>query len=67
MGVAPLKHKGIYIIYSDNKTKAGLLNKQFFSVFTVELDGDLPDLGSSPYSSVPHIQVQEKGVYKLLN
>ena len=65
MGVAPLKHEGI--IYSDNKTKAEILNKQFSSVFTVEPDGDLPDLGPSPHSPVSHIQVQEKGVYKLLN
>ena len=58
MGVAPLKHEGI--IYSDNKTKAEILNKQFSSVFTVEPDGDLPDLGPSPHSPVSHIQVQEK-------
>ena len=64
MDTTPLKHEGI--IYSDNKTEAELLNKQFSSVLTVEPEGDLPDLGPSLYSSVPHIQVQEKCVYKQL-
>ncbi len=64
-GVAALKSEGI--TYSENKDKAEILNKQFSSVFTKE-DPHIPppDLGPSPYPSLPDIVVHPPGVAKLL-
>jgi len=63
-GVAPLRDKGI--LKSNADDKAEILNKQFTSVFTKGDNPYMPDLGDSPYPSMPDIQVTETGVRKLL-
>jgi hypothetical protein len=62
-GVAPLKRNGV--AYSDNKTKAEILNDQFVSVFSKE-DETIPDLGHSNHPTLPPITVECSGVRKLL-
>ena len=55
------------LTYSDSKKKAEILNGQFSSVFTQEpQDLDLPDMGNSPYPTMPHITINGKGTEKLL-
>ena len=64
-GVAPLLHQGQYV--SDAAGKATTLNQQYASVFTHENLSDIPRKGSSPYPVMPEIQVDERGVLKLLS
>ena len=63
-GIAPLKSKGLLV--SDGQGKANILNKQYTSVFNKDDTEAPPDLGRSPYSSLPDIPVTRKGVEKLL-
>ena len=64
-GIAPLKSEGTLI--SDAKGKAGVLNKQYCSVFTNEDPvAELPQMGPSPHNAAPDIHVTVKGVEKLL-
>jgi len=65
VGVAPLKNS-MGFIQSDNKSKAEILNQQFQSVFTKENLHDSPNKGPSPYSSMKDININTKGVHKLL-
>ena len=64
-GVSPLKNKDGFV-KSDNTSKANVLNDQFVSVFMKEDTSSLPDKGPSPYPSMPNIEVNWKGVHKLL-
>ena len=64
-GVSPLKYKDCFL-KSDSTSKAKILNEQFVSVFTKEDTSSLPDKGPSPYPSMPNIEVNWKGVHKLL-
>ncbi|XP_072051476.1 uncharacterized protein [Amphiura filiformis] len=64
MGVAPLKEGNI--LHCDPKQKANILNRQFSSVFTVDSDSSLPDLGPSPHPTMNDINVSCAGVTKLL-
>jgi len=64
-GVAPLRGQD-GLTYSDPKTKADILNKQFSSVFTQEPQDIMPDLGESPYPTMPDIIIHTGGVIKLL-
>ena len=64
-GVSPLKNKDGFL-KSDSTSKANILNEQFVSVFTKEDTSSLPDKGPSPYPSMPNIEVNWKGVHKLL-
>ena len=50
----------------DNKSKAEALNKQFQSVFTDEDMSTLPQMGTSKTQDISNIQIQEKGIAKLL-
>ena len=50
----------------DNKSKAEALNKQFQSVFTDENMSTLPQMGTSKTQDISSIQIQEKGIAKLL-
>ena len=50
------------LVYSDPRTKANILNKQFASVFNNEDDSDLPDLNSSPYPTMDNIEVSTEDV-----
>ena len=51
---------------TDSTEKAEILNKQFKSVFTVEDKSTVPDKGTSPYPSIPDINVTLDGVRNLL-
>ena len=51
---------------STSKGKAQILNAQYVSVFQDEGKSELPDLGNSPYPSVPKIDVSVESVEKLL-
>lgn len=54
------------ILFSDNETKANILNEQFASVFSSELGGEVPTKGNSSYSFILECNVQQARVYKLL-
>ena len=64
-GIASLRDNGILKI--DSKEKANILNRQFHSAFTVEDNTELPDMGTSDFSSMSNISVDRNGVLKLLN
>jgi hypothetical protein len=51
----------------DNKSKAEVLIKQFQSVFTDEDMPTLPQMGTSKTQDISSIQIQEKGIAKLLS
>jgi hypothetical protein len=53
-------------LQSDNKSKVGILNEQFQSVFTKENINNFPIKGKSPYSTMEDIKINSKGVHKLL-
>ncbi|XP_072030615.1 uncharacterized protein [Amphiura filiformis] len=63
-GIAPLK-EGNHL-FSDPKTKANLLNRQFASVFTKDDSSPLPDLGPSTHPPMNGIQITNQGIVKLL-
>ena len=64
-GVSPLKNEDGFL-KSDNQSKANILNNQFESVFTKEDTSSIPDKGPSPHPEMPNIEVNWKGVHKLL-
>ena len=51
----------------DNKSKVEVLIKQFQSVFTDEDMPTLPQMGTSKTQDISSIQIQEKGIAKLLS
>ena len=53
-------------VHSDSQAKADILNMQFSSVFTIGNASNVPSLGVSPYSELPHITVYVAGVRTLL-
>ena len=65
IGIPPLKNNDSSISVTD-KDKAETLNDYFHSVFTQE-QLPIPDLGKSPYSSVPDLNISPEGVYKQLS
>ncbi|KAK3101678.1 hypothetical protein FSP39_005405 [Pinctada imbricata] len=65
-GVAPLKSSD-GLTYSDQATKANILNEQFSSVFNANEDlTTIEDIKSPPYSPMPDIEISTRGVQKLL-
>ncbi|XP_072014864.1 uncharacterized protein [Amphiura filiformis] len=64
VGVADLRINDEII--SDGKGKAEALNAQFASVFTEEDLSSIPTLGDSNFMEIPRLDIQEKGVHKLL-
>jgi len=62
---SPLKEAGKLI--SDDVGKAGVLNRQFFSVYTRDDGSELPDLGPSPHPVMPDITFSTSGISKVLN
>lgn len=62
--VSPLKSNGS--ILSNPVDKAHALNEQFQSVFNTPTDDPLPDMGHSPYPSIPELDITVPGVRKLL-
>ena len=66
-GVAPLKGPS-GITYSDNKSKAQILNDQFCSVFNKNEDpAGIKTKGPSPFPDMPEINITNAGVEKLLS
>jgi hypothetical protein len=63
--VAPLKNKEGFM-HSDTTSKAEILNEQFQSVYTKENTSTMPDKGQSKYPSMEDIDINTKGVFKLL-
>ena len=82
-GVSPLKDKDSGIIFSQNKDKATLLNKQFQSVFSQlsplklsqlcidklqdYFSGRIPKKFQCNYPKMPEIIIDLKGILKLLS
>lgn len=64
-GISPLKNKDGFL-KSDSTSKANILNKEFVSLFAKEDTSFLPDKSPSPLPSMPDIEVNWKGVHKLL-
>ena len=65
LGVSALKEGGT--LYSDVKTKAEILSRQFCSVFTREDQQEVTKLYGPNYPSIDKIVINEKGVFNLLN
>ena len=65
VGIPPLQGKNGKL-ESTSKGKAQILNAQYASVFQDEGKSKPPDLGNSPYPSMPKIDVSVEGVKKLL-
>ena len=63
-GVSPLISEGHLV--SDPATKANVLNRQYQSVFTTEDNSTIPDKGPSPHTTMPDINICNRGVEKLL-
>ena len=63
-GMAPLKKDGL--TFCDRQNQANIMGNQFSSVYTSEDTADLPDLGPSNTQSAPPINVEAKGIQKLL-
>ena len=54
-------------VVTDGTDKAEVYNSYFQSVFTNELDTELPNKEPSPYPSMSNIDVTMEGIVKLLN
>ena len=63
-GVSTLQQNGIS--YSDNQSKADLLNSQFSSIFTKDDSSPLPDMDLGLYSDISNFVVSTSGVTKIL-
>ena len=63
-GVGTLRAK--CFMGSTNKDKASMLNKQFKSVFTIEREGDAPNITTPQGPTLPDITILVNGVQKLL-
>ena len=65
MGIGTLKNQANDMV-TDSTEKAEILSKQFESVFTTEDTSSIPDTGTSPYPSIPDIDITLSGVRNLL-
>ena len=65
VGIGALKNQPNDMI-TDSTQKAKILNKQFKSVFTIKDTNTIPDKGTSPYPSIPDINVTLDGVRYVL-
>ena len=63
-GVSALKENGA--LYSDPKSKANILNRQYESVFTKEDKTNVPIPDGVPYPDMPDIEIKLPGIEKLL-
>ena len=54
------------ICYTDNQSKADILNLHFSSVFTKDDGSALPDLGTSFYPDISTFEIEIPGIVKLL-
>ena len=64
-GITSLRVNGI--LKTDTPDKANICNRQFESAFTRESDTEIPKQGTSPFTPMGKITVDQKGVLKLLN
>ena len=64
-GITTLRENGI--LKNDTLDKANICNKQFQSAFRRESDSEIPCKGTSPFTPMGEITVDQKGVFKLLN
>ena len=64
-GVAPFKNKDGFI-YSESSSKMEILTVQFVSAYAREDSSKIPTKGPSSQPSMEPIEVQSKGVHKLL-
>ena len=62
--MAPLKKYGL--TFCDRQNQANIMGNQFSSVFAKADTSNLPNLGPSNTQSAPHINVDPKGIQKLL-
>ena len=53
-------------IDSDSSSKVDILDEEFVSVYTREDSSKIPTKGPSSHPSIEPIEVQSKGVHKLL-
>ena len=63
-GTAPLKENGL--LYSDPKSKADILNRQYQSVFSREDLNNIPEPDEPEFPAMSEITATEDGVFKLL-
>ena len=63
-GISPLKDNGI--LHSDPGKKADILNNQFKSVFTKDLDTETENIPQPDFPTLEDIIITEPGVLKLL-
>ena len=63
-GTAPLKENGL--LYSDPKSKADILNRQYQSVFSHEDLNNIPEPDEPEFPAMSEITATEDGVFKLL-
>ena len=54
------------IKHTTNQAKANVLNYHFSSVFTHDEEAIIPDMGPSPYPSLPDIDINIIGITNLL-
>ena len=54
------------VTYTDDLTKANVLNNQFTSVFTNECISYIPKLQGIPYPTIKSIQLHQDGVIQLM-
>jgi len=52
--------------FTDSQVKANILNDYFSTVFSHDNDMDLPNIGNSPYPSIPPINLVSAGINKVL-
>jgi len=64
-GTAPLKDNGL--LYSDAKSKADILNRQYQSVFSHEDLNNIPEPDDIERPAMSEITVGEEGVFKMLS
>ena len=64
IGVTALKSEGR--LFTDNVSKAEILNRQFKSVFTQEDKSSIPKLPGPPHPPIGNMEIDTRGVEKLL-
>jgi hypothetical protein len=65
-GIPPLKDKSKGVLMSDPTAKAGILNKQYQSAFTVEDTTNTPTMGDHQLPDIPDPIISVPGIAKLL-
>ena len=61
---APLRSEGF--LYTDPLKKANILNEQFKSTFTSDINTVIPDKDPSTHPIMDKIDINKEGIYKLI-